>query len=68
MERQKPLADAKTVAEKLECYCNTERPGRCTNRGCPYNNNDPEIGYWCCSNRLIYDAVTLLYEAGGGAE
>lgn len=62
MDRHEPRADIKTVAEKLECYRMKWHPDLCTAKECPYNNNDSECGYYCCSNSLLYDAVTLLAE------
>ena len=54
------MQDIKTVIEKLHCYRLKMRSELCTDRSCPYNNNDPEHGLWCCSNRLLHDAETLL--------
>ncbi len=56
------MIDRATVAEKLECYRMKSHPEECTDKDCPYNNNDSVIGYWCCSNRLLADAVELLRE------
>lgn len=54
------MIDRATVAEKLECYRMKPHPEECTDKDCPYNNNDSVIGYWCCYNRLLKDAVELL--------
>ena len=52
--------DREKVAEALECYRMNLDPTHCEKKDCPYNNNDPHYGYWCCSNSLLYDAVALL--------
>ena len=54
------MQDIKTVIEKLHCYRLKMRSELCTDRSCPYNNNDTVYGLWCCSNRLLHDAETLL--------
>lgn len=54
------MIDRATVAEKLECYRMKSHPEECTDKDCPYNNNDSVIGCWCCSNSLLADAVELL--------
>lgn len=51
-----------TVAEKLKCYRMRSNPALCNNKDCSYNNRDPVMGYYCCWNRLIHDAETLLKE------
>ena len=58
------MTDRATVATCLECYRlkSQEQRVNCRERKCPYNNNSPAYGYWCCSNSLLYDAVTLLKE------
>ena len=55
--------DREKVAEALECYRMNLDHEHCEKKECPYNNNDPHYGYWCCSNSLLYDAVHLLKEA-----
>ena len=54
------MIDAAKVAEALECFRMHPNPRECEKKDCPYNNNDPHYGYWCCSNRLLFDAVRLL--------
>ena len=59
------VRSTKKLAEALECYRMKSPEGRktCQKKTCPYNNNDPECGYFCCSNNLLYDAVQrLLYQ------
>ena len=61
----KKVRSAKKIAEALECYRlkSADALESCQNKDCPYNNNDPEYGCWCCSNRLLYDASQrLLYQ------
>lgn len=50
------------IAEALECYRlkNAEELAHCQKKSCPYNNNDPEHGCWCCGNNLLFDAVCRL--------
>lgn len=57
------MIDREKVAEALECYrLHPDSSEHCKKKDCPYNNNDPHYGYWCCSNRILYDAVRLLKE------
>lgn len=54
---------AKTIANALECYRMNIDPMTCGKRNCPYNNADPEHGYYCCANGLLHDAAQrLLYQ------
>lgn len=57
-------SSASKIADALECYrMKSERQREhCKKKSCPYNNNDPEHGCWCCSNSLLYDAVALVKE------
>ena len=56
------MHDRETVIKALKCYRMTsdEKRERCRNKKCPYNNNDPQHGYWCCSNSLLFDAEKLI--------
>ena len=58
------MQSREAVIKALKCYRMTsdEKRERCRNKRCPYNNNDPQHGYWCCSNSLLYDAEKLLQE------
>lgn len=56
------MIDREKVIKGLECYRMNPDPEHCEKNDCPYNNNDPHYGYWCCSNRLLHDAVRLLKE------
>ena len=56
------MKDAKLITKKLECYRMKTNPNLCTSPDCPYNNKDPVYGFYCCSNKLLYDTVQLLKE------
>lgn len=59
----KQVRSAKKIAEALECYRLNVDPMHCDKKSCPYNNNDPEVGYYCCGNSLLHDASQrLLYQ------
>lgn len=60
------MIDKEQVIKALKCYRMKDPESRenCQNMDCPYNNNDPNYGYWCCSNRLLLDAIRLLGEQG----
>lgn len=53
---------AKTIAKALECYrmAFADQKADCPNHSCPYNNNSPAYGYWCCSNNIMFEAVRKL--------
>lgn len=56
------MLDRNLIIEKLHCYRMKTDPEYCNVSECPYNNDDPEHGNWCCYNRLLHDVETLLKE------
>ena len=61
----KKVRSAKKIAKALECYRMLPEAKRrvCDIKTCPYNNNDPEYGCYCCGNHILFDAVRkLLYQ------
>lgn len=62
MKYTKHSRRASAIAKALECYrmASDEKRANCDKRNCPYNNNDPEHGYWCCYSHILYEAVRKL--------
>ena len=52
--------NTKTIIDALECFRMNGDPQSCKKTSCPYNNNDPEVGCYCCSNSILFDAVQRL--------
>ena len=50
----------KTIMAALDCYRTNFDPQNCKKTSCPYNNNDEECGYYCCSNSILFDAARRL--------
>ena len=60
----KEVRSAKKIAKALECFrlASDEKKHNCKQKTCPYNNNDPEYGCWCCGNNILGDAVMKLLQ------
>lgn len=58
------VRSAVKIANALECYrmASDDKKHNCDKTSCPYNNNDPEHGNWCCENSIMFDAVRKLIQ------
>ena len=61
---RKEVRSAKKIAQALECWRMTPEDEKhdCPKHSCPYNNNSPTYGYWCCGNSIMFDAVRKLLQ------